>query len=75
MGNQRLRRLLVIGAHAALYSIKSGKSDTRLTDRARSLLAKKPFKLVAVALANKMARIAWVVMSKKTSYQPMLKGA
>jgi hypothetical protein len=30
---------------------------SRLADWARSLLAKKPFKLVAVALANKMARI------------------
>jgi transposase len=27
---------------------------------AHQLLARKPFKVVAVALANKMARIAWV---------------
>jgi transposase len=72
MGNRRLRKLLVIGAHAALYSIKSGKTNTPLADWARSLLAKKPFKLVAVALANKMARIAWVVMTRNTIYQPVL---
>ena len=28
------------------------------------LLAKKPAKLVAVAVANKMARIAWAIMAK-----------
>jgi transposase len=66
--------LLVVGAHAALYSIKSGKTDTPLAIWARSLLAKKPFKLVAVALANKMARIAWAVMMQNTIYQPMTKG-
>ncbi len=75
MGNRRLRKLLVVGAHAALYSIKSGKSNTPLADWARSLLAKKPFKLVAVALANKMARIAWVVMSRDTIYQPLFRGS
>jgi transposase len=30
----------------------------------------KPFKLVAVALANKIARIAWAVMAKGTAYEP-----
>ena len=74
MGNRRLRKLLVVGAHAALYSIKSGKTNTPLADWARSLLAKKPFKLVAVALANKMARIAWVVMTRNTIYQPAFGG-
>jgi len=73
MGNRRLRKLLVIGAHAALYAIKSGKTSTPLGDWARVLLAKKPFKLVAVALANKMARIAWAVMAHKTTYNPMPK--
>ena len=75
MGNRRLRKLLVVGAHAALYSIKSGKTNTPLADWARSLLAKKPFKLVAVALANKMARIAWVIMTRNTVYKPAFGGA
>jgi exodeoxyribonuclease V alpha subunit len=43
MGNRHLRKLLVLGAHAALYSMKSGKTRTALADWARSLLAKKPF--------------------------------
>jgi len=70
MGNRHLRTLLVVGAHAALYRMKSGKTQSRLADWARVLLAKKPFKLVAVALANKMARTAWAIMAKKTSYNP-----
>jgi transposase len=70
MGNRHLRKLLVVGAHAALYSMKSGKTRTPLADWARSLLAKKPFKVVAVALANKMARIAWAVMARSMAYAP-----
>lgn len=70
MGNRDLRRLLVVGAHAALYRIKSGKTQSPLADWARTLLAKKPFKLVAVALANKMARIAWAIMAGDDCYNP-----
>ena len=33
------------------------------------LLAKKPAKLVAVAVADKMARIAWAIMAKGGSYR------
>ena len=75
MGNRHLRKLLVVGAHAALYSMKSGKTKTVLADWARALLAKKPFKVVAVALANKIARIAWAVMARSTAYEPGNKGA
>ena len=70
MGNRDLRRLLVVGAHAALYRIKSGKTQSPLADWARTLLAKKPFKLVAVALANKMARTAWAIMAGNDCYNP-----
>ena len=34
------------------------------------LLAKKPAKLVAIAVANKTARIAWAIMSKGGTYRP-----
>ena len=33
------------------------------------LLARKPAKVVALALANKMARIAWAVLTKKEIYR------
>jgi transposase len=69
MGNRDLRRLLVVGAHAALYRIRQARTKSRLADWARPLLARKPFKLVAVALANKMARIAWAIMARGAVYK------
>jgi transposase len=43
---------------------------TRLADWIRELIAKKPFRLVSVALANKLARIAWAVLTRGDSYRP-----
>jgi transposase len=79
MGNRDLRRLLFVGATAALARIKNapknatGKTvltSSPLADWARSLLAKRPFRLVAAALANKMARIAWAIMAGDDCYNP-----
>jgi transposase len=70
MGNRDIRRLLVVGAIAALARMKSGKTQGALAEWARKLLAAKPFRLVAVALANKMARMAWVIMAKGGRYEP-----
>ena len=36
---------------------------------AKKLIEKKPFKLVAVALANKKARIAFAIMRGRTVYR------
>jgi transposase len=33
------------------------------------LLARRPFKVVAVALANKMARIAWALLARGGTYR------
>jgi transposase len=41
----------------------------RLEMWAKKLMEKKPFKLVAVALANKMARIAFAILRSKTTYR------
>jgi transposase len=60
MGDRYLRTLLVVGATAVLRHAKAKGSPSRAW--AEALLAKKPFKLVAVALANKTARIAWAIM-------------
>lgn len=70
MGNRDLRRLLVVGARSALWRMKSGKTRSALADWARRLLEKKSFALVSVALANKMARIAWAIMARGQSYDP-----
>lgn len=67
MGNRDLRKLLVLGAHAVLFHRKPHTDPLRTW--AKKLIEKKPFKLVAVALANKMARIAFAIMRGKTVYR------
>src|ERR1700735_4165225 len=67
MGNRYLRKLLVVGAHAVLFHRKPHTDPLRMW--AKRLLEKKPFKLVAVALANKMARIAFAILRGKTVYR------
>lgn len=66
MGNGYLRKLLVVGAHAVLHH--QARHNDPLRDWARKLLATKPFKLVAVAVANKLARMAFALMSRNTRY-------
>ncbi|MES0205063.1 IS110 family transposase [Mesorhizobium australicum] len=60
-GDPYIRRLLVVGAHAVLRFCRKGKAAP--TRWAAELLAKKPYNVVAVALANKMARIVWALMT------------
>ena len=67
MGNRYLRKLLVVGAHAVLVHRKPHTDPLRTW--AKKLIEKKPFKLVAVALANKMARIAFAILRGKTVYR------
>jgi transposase len=70
-GHERLRALLVAGATAVIRH--ASRADSRLaTPWLRALLSRKPRKLVAVALANKMARIAWAVMTRGEAYRPAL---
>ena len=64
MGNRNLRKLLVVGAHAVLFHRKPHTDPLRMW--AKKLIEKKPFKLVAVALANKMARIAFATLRSTT---------
>jgi transposase len=66
MGNRYLRKLLVVGAHAVLYHRKHHADALR--SWVDKLLETKPFKLVAVALANKLARIVFAIMRSKTTY-------
>ncbi len=69
MGNRDVRRLLVVGAIAALARMRNKPPKTPTALWAQTLLAKKPFRLVAVALANKMARTAWAIMAHGGIYQ------
>lgn len=63
-GNGYLRRLLVNGAMSVLNS-KRAKQDPWLV----KLLASKERMVVAVALANKMARIGWALMMRQEDYR------
>jgi transposase len=63
-GNGYLRRLLVNGAMSVLSSQRA-KQDPWLV----RLLASKARKVAAVALANKMARIAWAVMTRQEDFR------
>jgi transposase len=66
MGNRYLRKLLVVGAHAVLFNRK--RHNDALRTWACKLMERKPFKLVAVALANKLARIAFAIMRDNKAY-------
>ncbi len=66
MGNAYLRKLLVVGAHSVLHH--SARHTDPLRTWAKALLVAKPFKLVAVAIANKMARIVFALLSSQSDY-------
>jgi transposase len=59
-GNKYLRKLLIHGARAALPHVAG--RDTPLGRWAKGLLARAHHNVVVVALANKLARIAWAVL-------------
>ena len=66
-GNERLRVLLVSGATSVInHAMRPG--SKLMTEWLRALLLRKPRKLAAVALANKMARIAWAMMKCGETY-------
>lgn len=69
-GDPYIRRLLVVGAHAVLRFSRKGKAAPTLW--AAELLSKKPYTVVAVALANKMARIVWALMTTGKRFEARL---
>ena len=64
-GDEALRSVLVAGATAVIQHVRRG---GRGSPWIVGLLKRKPPKLAAVALANKMARIAWKLMVTGNSY-------
>lgn len=67
MGQRDLRRLLIIGAAAVVqWAARKGAPAGSWLAR---MLARKPRMLVAVALANRMARVAWALMTRGGVYR------
>ena len=66
MGNPALRSLLVVGATAVLRRARGNPNASKWLT---ALLARRPYRIVAVALANKMARIVWALLVRGGTYQ------
>ncbi len=66
-GDETLRSLLVVGATAVVWQVRRG-TGRNPSPWLVELLQRKPPKLAAVALANKIARIAWKLMTTGEIY-------
>jgi transposase len=67
MGQRDIRRLLIVGAMAMVRAAcrKGAPTETWL----HRMLGRKPRMLVAIALANKMARSVWAMLTKDEDYR------
>lgn len=65
LGGKYIRQLLIVGAQTVLLRSKVARSNACI----HSLLARRPRLVVAVALANKTARIVWTVMANGQRYR------
>ncbi len=67
MGERTLRRLLIIGSSAVV--LQASKRGAPKGSWLEQMLGRKPRMLVTVALANKMARIVWALLTKEEDYK------
>ena len=65
-GDRYLRRLLVLGA---LSVVRSARARPDKYPWVVAMLGRRPTKVVAVALANKMARVPWAILAKGETYR------
>lgn len=68
-GDPYLRTLLIHAGRSALFAASRAKNPDRLQAWALRLKQRRGHNRAAVALANKIARIAWAACTHKTSYQ------
>jgi len=66
-GNAEIRKLLVLGATSMVYRAEQWNSSAGKW--ILGVLHRRPVRLATVALANKMARIAWAIMRSGETYQ------
>lgn len=69
-GNAYLRTLYIHGARAVLRH--TANKDDCFSRWAQAVLERRGYNRACVAVANKLARIAWVVMSKGERYRPAI---
>ena len=67
MGNRYIRRLLYLGAMGVISARK--RSDPG-TDWLGRLIATKPLKVAAIALANRIARTIWAMLKTGEVWRP-----
>jgi transposase len=56
----------VVGAHSVL---RRARQNPEKYPWLTQLLARRPFKVVAIALANKTARVAWALLARGSAYR------
>ena len=67
MGQKDIRRLLIIGAMSVIKAaVTKGVPESSWLGR---MLIRKPRMVVAIALANKMARMIWAMLTKGEDYR------
>jgi len=66
-GNKEIRKCLVLGATSMVHRAAQWNSAAGVW--VRGVLERRPVRLATVALANKMARIAWALMTRKEVYR------
>lgn len=69
-GDAYLRTLLIHGARSALYAAKHSQQPDRLRRWAIAVQQRRGHNRAAVALANKLARIAWALWTRNTVFRP-----
>jgi transposase len=67
MGQRDIHRLLIVGARSVVHW--KGRGGGRPGSWLARMLAKKPKMLVAIALANKMARTIWAMLVRNENYR------
>ncbi len=68
-GDRYLRKQLVHGARAAISRCKN--KDDRLSRWANNLIARRGIQKACVAMAARMARIAWILLQRREPYKVM----
>lgn len=69
-GNKQLRTLLIVGATSILKQVRRG---SKLPGLVLSIMARRPYKVAAVALANKTHGTIWALLVKGGTYRAMAK--